>query len=209
MPERLGFLHKTLSDRLLRPLIRALHLKLGLSPGQLSWASFAVTVPAAALIVAHHLAWGLACMALGQVIDGLDGGVAREFGLASPAGRDLDTRLDRAAETLMFVACALAGLAPWRLVLAALAAIVLLSTVCERSGFDPGFKRVVLYFGLLVPYRWVFVAIFAVNLAGYVVGLLILDCRFQARMDELGGDLDTVASRAASRERAEARAARA
>ncbi len=209
MPERLGFLRKTLSDRLLRPLIRTLHLGLGLSPRQLSWASFAVNVPAAALIVAHQLVWGLALMALGQVLDGLDGGVAREFGLASPAGRDLDTRLDRAAETLIFAACAVAGLAPWRLVLVALVAIFLLTTVCERSGFDPGFKRVVLYFGLLVPYRWVFLAIFAVNLAGYVVGLLIMDCRFQVRMDELGGDLDTVASRAARLEQAEARAARA
>jgi len=209
MPERPPVPQKKLGDRILRAPIRALHLGLGATPRQLTWAAFAVSVPAAALIAGHRLAWGLALMALGQVLDGLDGGVAREFGLSSAEGRDLDTRLDRAAETLVFLAFALAGIVSWMLVLLALAAIYLLTTVSDRSGFDPGCKRVVLYLGLLVPYRWVFIAIFAVNLAGYVAGLLIMDCRFQVRMDALGGDLDTVASRAARLERAETPAGRA
>jgi len=202
MPERPGVPEPKLGDRLLRGAIRGLHLRLGVTPAQMTWASFVVSVPGAALIAAHRVLPGLACVAAGQILDGLDGGIAREFGLWSEAGRVLDTRLDRAAETLIFLACAAGGLVPWRLALLALAAIYLLTTIVDRSGFDPGAKRVVLYFGLLVPWRWVFAAIFGVNLAGYVAGLLILDCRFQERMDQLGGDLDTVASRAARLEAA-------
>lgn len=191
---------------MLRGAIRALRLRLGVTPNQLTWASFGVSVPAAGLIATDHVAWGLVVMAVGQILDGLDGGVAREFGLTSAEGRALDTQLDRVAETLIFVAFAVAGIVSWRLVLLALVAIYLLTTVTDLSSFDPGAKRVVLYAGLLVPYPWLFAAIFAVNLAGYVTGLLIVDCRFQAKMDALGGDLDTVASRAARLEQAGAAA---
>ena len=199
MHERVPVLVR-ISDWTVRPVLRFLHLKLHATPAQVTWAAFVASVAAAVAIATGRVHAGLWLMFVGQVLDAMDGGMAREFGLESAAGKRLDDVLDRASEVVIFLGFAVAGIVTFKIVLLAVIAIALMTTVTHRARFDPGLKRVALYFGIWLPYPLIFNVIFLANLAGYVLDLLIIDCQFQVEMDAVGGDLDTVASRTAALE---------
>jgi phosphatidylglycerophosphate synthase len=197
---------EALADWLSRPLAWFFHRGLGMTPNQVSVGSFLVSVVAGMVIGAGHTLPGLGLMALGQLLDGIDGSIARRYHLASPNGERIDTLCDRGSEAAVFLGFAKSGLAPAGLVLLALLAILLLTTLIERTGVDTRAKRVVLFLGIWLPWPFLFNVIFLVNLGGFVFSLLKADIQFQHRMDALDGDFDTVASRAALLEEAEQRA---
>jgi len=181
---------KGFSDRLLNPLIVLAHERLGLSPNQVSTAGFVVGLVAAACVAFGQVTLGLAVMALSQIIDGVDGGIARRYNLRSSQGALLETIYDRLNEITMFLALAAAGEASLRMALLAFTAILLLTAVERTSRFDPGAKRFMLYFGWLAerlaPVRGFELAlhvVFLVNLSAAAVGMVIAEYRLQKESD--------------------------
>src|SRR5258706_102038 len=97
------------SDGFLGLLIRFTHETLGFSPNQISTIGFAVGLIAAALVASGALLAGLIVLAVSQIIDGLDGGVARKYNLQSDRGQMLEVVFDRLNELAIFLALAFIG----------------------------------------------------------------------------------------------------
>lgn len=76
---------------------------LGVTPNQVTWAAFALSVPAAWLVATGQGWAGLALWLTSRLLDGLDGLVARSGNSASTYGGYLDITLDMAAYSAMAV----------------------------------------------------------------------------------------------------------
>jgi phosphatidylglycerophosphate synthase len=182
---------RSIADRILLPLIQFLHEGLGLSPNRISAIGFVAGLAGAALTATGNFAWGMAVMAVSQVIDGLDGGVARRYNLLTPLGARLEIVFDRVNELAMLAALACAGQVHWKLSLLAFTAILLVSAIEPLSKFDPGFKRFMLYFGWLAGvmfhvrgFELAVNVIFFANLAVFAAGTVIVEYRLQREIDD-------------------------
>ena len=146
---------------------------------------------AAALFVAWgSILTGMVLLAVSQIVDGLDGGVARRYNLGSEAGEKLDTLYDRLNELAIFLALAYIGQTSFTLAILAFVAILLVTWVEPLSHFDPGFKRFTLYFGFLAGvmfhvrgFNLAMNVVFFANLTVFCLGTIIADYRFQREID--------------------------
>jgi phosphatidylglycerophosphate synthase len=181
---------KKAADRALAALIVFSHETLGLSPDAISGIGLATGLLAAGVTATGHVAAGIVLLALSQIVDGLDGGVARRYGLQTERGRVIEAVVDRACEISYFIALAFAGLATLKIALLASVAVLLVTMGERSSGFDPGFKRFMMYFGYAL-WAWAGVpgfelalnVVFFANLAGFAYGTILADYRFQREVD--------------------------
>lgn len=181
---------RAVADKILISIIRFSHEKLGLSPNQISTIGFVIGLVAAVVAAAGHIVWGLAVMALSQIIDGVDGGVARRYNLYSDLGAKLETVYDRLDELAILAALAYAGQVSYMLSALAFVAILLVTAVEPYSKFDPGFKRFMLYFGWLAGvlfnvngFELALNVIFFANLTVFAVGTVMVEYRLQREID--------------------------
>jgi phosphatidylglycerophosphate synthase len=178
------------SDSILNIPIRFFHETLGLSPNQISAIGFVVGLAAAAVVAAGHIVDGLLLLALSQVIDGIDGGVARRYGLQSPTGQKLEVIFDRTNELVIFLALASIGEITYQIAFLAFTAILLVTVIEPMSKFDPGFKRFMIYFGYAATvlfhirgFQLALHVVFLANLLAFAIGTIMVDYRFQKEID--------------------------
>jgi phosphatidylglycerophosphate synthase len=178
------------SDAILNALISILHERMGLTPNAISGIHLGLGVAAAAAVAGGWLGAGMVLLAASQIADGLDGGVARRYGLQSEYGKVIEVVVDRSCEVLFFLALVFAGLASLKIALLAMAAVFLVTAVEPYSQFDPGFKRFMMYFGYALTvgfgvagFEIALNVVFFANLAGFAIGTIMADYRFQGRVD--------------------------
>ena len=178
------------SDNILSWPIRFVHETLCLSPNQLSTIGFVIGMVAAALVAGGALLQGLIVLAISQIVDGLDGGVARRYNLQSKMGQTFEVVYDRLNELAIFLALAWIGQATYLMVVLAFIAILLVTIIEPMSKFDPGFKRFMVYFGYIATvlfhvrgFQIAMHVIFFANLIGFVVGTIMVDYRLQREID--------------------------
>jgi phosphatidylglycerophosphate synthase len=182
MLESFSLLNETV-DRFWLPVSSFVHKHSRLTPNQISFMGFVAGMVAAGAIGLGRIEIGIACMVISQFLDGLDGTIARKFGLQTALGEELEVVFDRSVECFMFLALAYAGKVTYTEAVLAFIAILLLTSLVKRSGVDLGFKRVVLYIGYFIGFPLAVELAFWVNLGGFVLSMLVIDYRVQKEDD--------------------------
>ncbi len=88
-------------------------MQVGVTPMQLTVLGFVLSLVAAAFLATGRFGWAAAILTVAGVCDMLDGAVARAGAGETPLGAFLDSTLDRASESALYVGAAWRGLRLW------------------------------------------------------------------------------------------------
>lgn len=152
-------------------LARFFHERLRLSPNQVSWLAFFLSLISAIFILRKNLLIAFAFLFLSLIFDAIDGTIARKYNLKTKLGWRLEIIFDRTAELLLFLALYSAGYVTFNLVVVAYVAIIIMTILFLKTKIDFGGKRLLLIFSPLVGFVFVFYAIALIQCLSILVSL--------------------------------------
>ena len=162
-------------DQVMRPISEFFHAKLRLQPNHVSCLGFLIGLGSVVLILVNLWQLGLMVMALSLLFDGIDGNIARVYGLESKAGEKLELIFDRSLEAFIFIAFALINGIDFGLVILVIYSILLMTSLRDKAKFDPGLKRVALFLGFVISFELIFNVVFFVHIGSFIIQLAVLD----------------------------------
>ena len=166
---------KRLYDQLMDPIGHVFHIVLGLSPNQISCVGFFIGIVSVILVLLGHWQSGLVVMGISLFLDGIDGNVARRFNLQSDLGKKLEILFDRSLEAGIIFALSITMDISIILSVLLIYSILLMTSLRERTRFDPGMKRIALLFGFIINFEFIFHMIFLTHIGSFIFQMVILD----------------------------------
>lgn len=161
--------------RFLEPIGKAL-AAVGMTPAAMTFLGLAVVITGAVLIANGFLKTGATVVAIGSILDGLDGAVARASNKVTARGAFLDASLDRVGEIAAFAGLAVAFVDDARVLLLTVLAVggAMLVPYMRARAEAEGFsgkgglmgraERIILFvaglvLGYVEPMLWIFVVL--------------------------------------------------
>ncbi len=162
-------------DQFMNPLSKFFHLKLGLSPNQVSCIGYIIGLISVIVIIVELWQIGLVLMIISLIFDGIDGNIARIYNLESKSGEMLELIFDRSLEILIFLAISLVMKVPILLYFLVVYSILMVTILRDKTRFDPGFKRIALVLGFFLNFEIIFQMVFLIHLFSFMLQMVLLD----------------------------------
>lgn len=164
-----------IQEKITNPFVKFFYEKLGIKPNTLTLVALILGIVAALFFYLNDWYLAYLFLAVSIIFDSFDGAMARKYKLTSDKGELLDKISDRTVEFFVYIALVLNGSVSFLLFLLAYFAIILNTLLQKRSKLDLGFRRAVLFLGIIINFNIVFTIIFSVNLLCFILQLIIIN----------------------------------